>query len=75
LKITLLIAVLLFSFSSVGYAASCKRDYLTCKQVVIAWCEGKHPRADGDKDGIPYENLCSSLKQVEDIKKEIGCKK
>lgn len=55
-------------------AASCK-NYSTCKQAVIAWCAGQHPRADGDNDGIPCENVCSSKEQVDKIKAEIGCER
>ena len=62
----------IFSFSSVANAARCA-DYSTCRQAVINWCNGSHPRADGDKDGIPCENVCRSRAQVEEIKREIGC--
>ena len=52
-------------------AATCK-SYSNCRQAVIEWCAG-HPRADGDGDGIPCENVCSSLQQVNQIRAEIGC--
>lgn len=52
-------------------ATSCK-SALTCRDAVILWCSG-YSRADADSDGIPCENVCRSLKQVEPIKKEIGC--
>lgn len=51
---------------------------LTCKQVsscedaVILWCGG-YRRADADHDGIPCENVCSSLDEVEAIRQQIGC--
>jgi hypothetical protein len=56
------------------------RRGLTCKQMpdcrsaVILWCSG-YGRADGDGDGIPCENVCSSRRQVEAVLKEIGCNK
>ncbi|WP_199270498.1 excalibur calcium-binding domain-containing protein [Stappia indica] len=56
------------------------RRGLTCKQMpdcrsaVILWCSG-YGRADGDGDGIPCENVCSSRRQVEAILREIGCDK
>ena len=53
-------------------AASCKRDYSTCAQVVRTWCEGRHPRADGDNDGIPCENLCRSKSQVDELRRQYG---
>jgi len=39
---------------------------------VILWCGG-YSRADADDDGIPCENVCRTLEQVERIKKEIDC--
>lgn len=53
-------------------AARCK-DYRNCRQAVKNWCAGNHPRADGDKDGIPCENVCRSKAQVDKIRAEIGC--
>jgi hypothetical protein len=44
----------------------------TCEEAVQMWCGG-YSRADGDSDGIPCENVCRSLSQVEAIKKRIGC--
>ena len=55
-------------------AAKCT-DYSTCEQAVRNWCAGNHPRADGDDDGIPCENVCSSLRTVEEIKATIGCRR
>jgi hypothetical protein len=70
------LAVLLFTLSacSSAQAASCK-SYRTCGQAVKAWCAGKHPRADGDGDGIPCENVCKSKKKVAAEKKKISCTK
>ncbi len=53
-------------------AVTCK-SFSDCRQAVIAWCSGQHPRADGDGDGIPCENVCHSLQQVNQIRAEIGC--
>ncbi|HWW46523.1 MAG TPA: hypothetical protein VNZ94_01635 [Xanthobacteraceae bacterium] len=39
---------------------------------MILWCGG-YSRADADDDGIPCENVCRTLEQVERIKKEIDC--
>ncbi|MCP1199835.1 hypothetical protein [Notoacmeibacter sp. MSK16QG-6] len=55
-------------------AVRCK-DYANCRQAVENWCAGLHPRADGDNDGIPCENVCSSREQVERIMAEIGCRR
>jgi hypothetical protein len=44
----------------------------TCEEAVEMWCGG-YSRADGDGDGIPCENVCRSLSQVEAIKNRIGC--
>ena len=75
MKITVAVAISLYAVSSTAaWAVTCK-DYRSCREAVIAWCEGKHPRADGDKDGIPCENVCKSRAQVEKIQKEIGCRK
>jgi hypothetical protein len=54
-----------------AFAASCKQAS-TCEEAVVMWCGG-YSRADGDGDGIPCENVCHSLEQVQKIKKEIGC--
>ncbi|RLQ88300.1 excalibur calcium-binding domain-containing protein [Notoacmeibacter ruber] len=55
-----------------AFAARCA-DYSNCREAVIAWCAGMHPRADGDNDGIPCENVCKSRVQVVAIMAEIGC--
>ncbi len=64
--------ILAASGTGTAYAASCK-SYSTCRQAVIAWCAGRHPRADGDGDGIPCENVCHSRAEVVKIMREIGC--
>lgn len=50
---------------------SCKAVF-TCEEAVIMWCNG-YRRADGDGDGIPCENVCGSLRQVNQIRAAIGC--
>lgn len=55
-----------------AYAARCT-DYTSCREAVIAWCGGTHPKADRDKDGIPCGNVCKSLAQMNRIRREIGC--
>jgi hypothetical protein len=72
-KSILLFCTLIF-IGGAAFAASCK-NYTTCEQAVIAWCKGEHPRADGDNDGIPCENVCKSKEQVERIKAKINCSK
>ncbi len=51
---------------------------ITCKQVssfeeaVQIWCRG-YSGADRDDDGIPCENVCRSLEQVNRIRQSIRC--
>ncbi|WP_244645071.1 excalibur calcium-binding domain-containing protein [Salinarimonas ramus] len=44
----------------------------TCEEAVIMWCDG-YRRADGDGDGIPCETVCRSRRQVDEIRRAIGC--
>jgi hypothetical protein len=44
----------------------------SCEQAVEIWCNG-YSRADGDSDGIPCENVCHSVEQVEAIRSQQGC--
>lgn len=53
-------------------AQTCK-SYRSCEEAVKNWCEGRHPRADGDKDGIPCENVCRSKSQVDRIRNGRSC--
>lgn len=53
---------------------TCKQ-YRNCREAVVAWCAGLHPRADGDHDGIPCENVCRSKSVVDKIKAAIKCEK
>jgi len=50
---------------------SCKQ-VSSCEEAVAIWCGG-YARADGDSDGIPCENVCHSVEQVEEIKSQQGC--
>ena len=86
IMIKLLSLMLLLSFgASDMHAATGSRESKimlvagqTCKQVsdcaeaVALWCGG-YRRADADHDGIPCENVCHTLQQVEQIKRQIGC--
>ena len=52
------------------------------KRFKIIFDNGSHPRADGDGDGIPCENVCqrgaspaSALKRVKAIQRNIGCRR
>lgn len=44
----------------------------SCEEAVRLWCGG-YRRADGDKDGIPCENVCRSKQEVDAIRRKIGC--
>lgn len=50
---------------------SCKQ-MSSCEDAVALWCSG-YRRADGDNDGIPCENVCHSIEQVEEIVSRQGC--
>lgn len=50
---------------------SCKQ-MSSCEDAVALWCSG-YRRADGDNDGVPCENVCHSLQQVEEIISRQGC--
>lgn len=52
-------------------AKTCKQ-VASCEEAVILWCSG-YRRADADSDGIPCENICHSLDQVNEIRDRIGC--
>ncbi len=68
LDVFLILAVLL-ALPGTGIAKSCKA-YLSCADVVADYPDGKFGRKDGDNDGIPCENVCSSKKQVQKLLKE-----
>ena len=48
------------------------RSVSSCEEAVRLWCGG-YSRADGDNDGIPCENVCSTKRQVDEIRARIGC--
>jgi hypothetical protein len=52
-------------------AMTCK-SVAACEDAVRLWCGG-YKRADGDKDGIPCENVCESNTEVEEIVTRNGC--
>lgn len=62
----------LFVGASLPASAITCKSYRACSQAVVNWCTGRHPRADGDRDGIPCENVCKSVRQVRQIRKELG---
>ncbi|KQQ33959.1 hypothetical protein ASG19_21985 [Rhizobium sp. Leaf306] len=53
-------------------AKTCK-DVSSCEQAVILWCEG-YSRADADHDSIPCETVCHSLRDVQEIQSQVGCR-
>jgi hypothetical protein len=71
---TYLAIALISAFVATDASAITCKSYTRCAQAVKNWCEGIHPRADGDGDGIPCENVCKSLKEVRQIKQSIGCR-
>ena len=60
------------AFSPIPVAGRSCKQVSSCEEAVELWCNG-YARADGDDDGIPCENVCHSLQQVEEIRKSIGC--
>ncbi|MBO0661603.1 excalibur calcium-binding domain-containing protein [Jiella sp. MQZ9-1] len=48
------------------------RSVSSCEEAVRLWCSG-YRRADGDHDGIPCENVCSTKQEVDAIRARIGC--
>jgi len=44
----------------------------SCEEAVQIWCNG-YRRADGDNDGIPCENVCQTLDQVNQLRQQQGC--
>lgn len=60
------------SASSTPAARRSCRAARTCREAVVMWCAG-YRRADGDRDGIPCENVCRSKRQVDAIRRGTGC--
>lgn len=71
--VRLLAATMALAISTQSVSAASCKSYSNCREAVIAWCTGNHPRADGDGDGIPCENVCRSRADVVAIMAEIGC--
>lgn len=59
------------SATFVAVRVTCKQ-VSSCEEAVEIWCNG-YSRADGDNDGIPCENVCHSVEQVEEIRSRQGC--
>ena len=74
LPLLVLAVVALAATAERAEAARCK-EYRSCSAAVKAWCAGRHPGADRDKDKIPCENVCKSLKQSRKEARKLGCKK
>jgi len=71
MRATCLLFALLLAATE-AQAVTCKEFY-SCEEAVHAWCAGRHPRADGDNDGIPCENVCPTRETVRAIAQSIGC--
>ncbi|ODA66605.1 Excalibur calcium-binding domain protein [Methyloligella halotolerans] len=72
MRICVLLCLLAMLGATSAEAVTCK-EFSSCEQAVRAWCAGVHPRADGDNDGIPCENVCPTRAKVEAIEESIGC--
>ncbi len=57
---------------SIPAAARTCKQVSSCEEAVRLWCGG-YRRADGDGDGIPCENVCSTRREVDAIRERIGC--
>lgn len=67
----MLLAGLVLSPDAAWARATCKQ-VSSCEAAVALWCNG-YSGADRDNDGIPCENVCHSVAQVEEIKSRQGC--
>lgn len=72
------VAAIIITLPTVADGTSFVAARVTCKQVssceeaVQIWCNG-YGRADGDSDGIPCENVCDTVEQVDEIRRNQGC--
>ena len=57
---------------SLQYARVTCKQVSSCDEAVQIWCNG-YRRADGDSDGIPCENVCNTVEQVNEIRQQQGC--
>ncbi len=69
-KLILVLAILL-SLPGAGAAKSCK-VYKSCAEVIADYPTGNFGKKDGDQDGIPCENVCSSKVQVQKLLKKLS---
>ncbi|WP_430250754.1 excalibur calcium-binding domain-containing protein [Neorhizobium sp. DAR64860/K0K1] len=69
-RFVILVAMVLLA--GAAQAKTCK-DVSSCEEAVILWCEG-YSRADADRDGIPCETVCHSLRDVQEIQSQVGCR-
>lgn len=58
--------------SSVIPARVTCKQVSSCEEAVEIWCNG-YRRADADNDGIPCENVCRTVEQVDEIRARQGC--
>ena len=65
-NILLVTFITLLSFPVIADAKSCKK-YSSCAEVINDYPSGNFGRKDRDKDGIPCENVCRSLQQVNEL--------
>ncbi|MDH5355107.1 MAG: excalibur calcium-binding domain-containing protein [Gammaproteobacteria bacterium] len=64
----------LIAVPGISQAKSCK-EYQSCAEVIADYPDGIFGRRDGDKDGIPCENVCNNKQQVEALLKKLKKKK
>ncbi|MFD0987826.1 excalibur calcium-binding domain-containing protein [Methyloligella solikamskensis] len=72
MRICALLCLAMLLAPTSAQAVTCK-EFSSCEEAVHAWCTGAHPRADGDNDGIPCENVCPTRAIVMAIQASIGC--
>lgn len=65
----ILIFILILTIPGISTAKSCKA-YRSCAEVIADYPDGKFGRKDGDKDGIPCENVCRNRDQVRELLKK-----
>ncbi|MBD3654381.1 excalibur calcium-binding domain-containing protein [Kangiella sp.] len=67
----ILLLIFVLCLPEVSIAKTCK-EYRSCAEVIADYPSGNFGRRDGDKDGIPCENVCRSRQQVEDLLKKVS---
>ena len=73
-KKLLFLFVFFLCLPEVSLAKSCKK-YSSCAEVIADHPSGNFGRRDGDKDGIPCENVCRSTEQVKKLLKAYSSNK